>query len=176
MGKKQSKRICSVLFDLPNEVFIEIFSYLNGVDAVFAFGNVNRRFQCLLLESCQYFNLKSISKMKFDFICEEYRIERCKSLRLCNNEYSRGQIGQFFRCYRLMEFCCELECLSLLKIESCCPIFDQFPFLINLHSLTIKSICGRTMRKFSLPKLRRLVLRSCRNTQWIEVSSFTNMN
>ncbi len=54
MGKKRSKQTYLALLEhLPNETFIEIFSYLNGVDAIFAFSNLNNRFQCLLYEYCQ---------------------------------------------------------------------------------------------------------------------------
>jgi hypothetical protein len=40
--------------------------------------------------------------------------------------------------------------------------------LPNLHSLTVESICGG-ISKCSFPKLKWLVLTSCRNTKWIEV-------
>jgi hypothetical protein len=69
MGKKRSKTIPPTLLEhLPNEILIEILFYLNGVDAVFSFSNVNNRFQCLLFEFCQFFDFKSISKTKFDLI------------------------------------------------------------------------------------------------------------
>ncbi len=48
----------------PNEVFIEILSYLNGIDVVFEFLCLNDRVQYLLFEFRQIFNLKSISKSK----------------------------------------------------------------------------------------------------------------
>ncbi|CAF3179080.1 unnamed protein product [Rotaria sp. Silwood2] len=61
MEKKRRKRHCSIFLEhLPNELFAQIFSYLNGVDAVFAFSQLNHRFQCLLSENCQFFDYKSI--------------------------------------------------------------------------------------------------------------------
>ncbi len=61
MGKKRLKQTPLALLEhLPNEIFISIFSYLNDVDSIFAFSNLNNRFQCLLFEYCQFFDFKSI--------------------------------------------------------------------------------------------------------------------
>jgi hypothetical protein len=62
----------------PDEVFIEILSYLNGIDVVFEFLCLNDRVQYLLFEFRQIFNLKSISKSKFDFIFREHDTRQCK--------------------------------------------------------------------------------------------------
>ncbi len=58
IGKKRQKQNSLTLLEhLPNELFAQIFSYLNGVDAVFAFSQLNYRFQCLLFDYCQFFDL-----------------------------------------------------------------------------------------------------------------------
>jgi hypothetical protein len=33
----------------------------------------------------------------------------------------------------------------------------------------MKSVCGQRMSKFDLPQLKKLVVWSCRNTDWLKV-------
>ena len=64
MNNKRQNENHLILFEhLPDDLFVEIFSYLNGVDAVFAFSQLNYRFQCLIIKYCRIFDFKSISKM-----------------------------------------------------------------------------------------------------------------
>jgi hypothetical protein len=49
-GKVQRKRNLTLLEYLSNEIFVQILSYLNPVDAVLAFSYINNHFQCLLFE------------------------------------------------------------------------------------------------------------------------------
>lgn len=175
MNMEKCKESVSMLLEhLPNELFVEIFSYMNGIDTIFAFSQLNNRFECLLLKCCQSFNFKSISKRKFDFILQKYKnIFQCKSLQLCNDDNTPGQIEYFCKYYSLITLCPYLESLSILKIE---PIYgytfllEQLQSLTNLKLLIIESICGETMFKFNLPKLKRLILKSCTNTKWINVN------
>ncbi|CAF1293921.1 unnamed protein product [Adineta steineri] len=78
MVKKRRKhhRRSTLLEHLPNELLAEIFSYLNGIDAIFAFSQLNQRFQYLLNENCFFFDFKSISKFQFDFIFQHYSTKR----------------------------------------------------------------------------------------------------
>jgi hypothetical protein len=173
MDIKQFKQTSPTLLEyLPNELFVAIFSYLNGVDAVFAFSNLNNHFQRLLFEYCQIFDFKSIKKEKFDFVLQQHNIQQLKSLQLSNDDDTPEQIEYFCERYSLTDLCPQLKSLSLLKLKiehNSNTLFDQLSSLKNLHSLTIESICTRTMLKFSFPKLKRLVLSSCKNTIWIEV-------
>ena len=69
MANKQDNRYFYTLFEnLPNELFIEILSYLNAIDAFIAFFNLNYRFQCLIFEYCHSFDFTKINKTKFDII------------------------------------------------------------------------------------------------------------
>jgi len=176
MEHKRSKFKSSptLLECLPNEIFMEIFSYLNGVDVDFAFSNLSHRFQCLLLEYCQFFDFKSISKVKFDFIFRRYDTRKWKFLQLSNDEHTPGQIEYFCQSYSLADLCPQLESLSLLNIEHISKnhslLYQSLSFT-NLQSLKIESICGTTMTHCNLPKLKRLVVSSCRNTKWIMVIS-----
>jgi hypothetical protein len=156
--------------DLPNELFCQIFSYLSGVDTVFAFSLLNRRFQCLLKEYCHGFDFQLINKMKFDIIFEQYNKQWWKSLKLSNEDIP-GQIEYFFQCYSLIDEISQLKSLSLLNIESMNKsiLLSQISFLTNLVSLTLKPICGRILLNIDLSKLKRLVVTSCRNTEWIKV-------
>jgi hypothetical protein len=194
MGKKRSKQTSSTLLEhLPNEIFVEIFSYLNGIDAAFAFLQLNYRFQSLLFEYCQLFDFKSISKTKFDLVLEQHDRLRWKSLQLSNDDDTPGQIEYFIENYPLIKHFSQLQSLSILKLKSpdklkilidefrsllkstSKPLYtyeilvDQLRSLTNLQSLTIESICGTAMTNLNFPKLKRLVLSSCRNTKWIMV-------
>ena len=92
----RQKNVVIIIEDLPNELFRQIFSYLTGIDAVFAFSLLNTRFQCLLKEYCQGFDFKSINKIKFDIIFNQYDKQWWKSLKL-SNEDTPGQI-EYFLC------------------------------------------------------------------------------
>ncbi|CAF3596074.1 unnamed protein product [Rotaria sp. Silwood1] len=171
MGEKQSKPIPPTLIErLSNEIFIEIFSYLNGVDAAFAFSRLNYRFQCLLLEYCQFFDCKSASKVPFELVFRRHDTQQWKSLQLYDDDDTSGQIEYFNKNYSFVEHFPQLQSLSLLemKTEHIYRLLYQLRSLTNLNSLTIESICGKKCLNISLPKLKRLAFSSCRNTKWIK--------
>jgi hypothetical protein len=173
MEEKRSKLIpLALLEQLANEIFVEILSYLNGIDAVFAFSQLNHRFQSLLCEYCQVFDFKSTSKQKFDLVLQRHDTQQCKSLQLSNDEHTPRQIEYFIKNYSLIEHFPQLESLSILKLKDVYrshSIFHQLQFLPNLHSLIIESICRTTISHFDLPKVKRLVVSSCKDTKWILV-------
>lgn len=154
------------LENFPNELFGQILSYLFGVDAVFAFSLLNRRFQCLLEEYCQGFDFQSTNRSKFDFIFGQYNKQWWKSLRL-SNEDTFAQIEYFFQNYSLIDDVSQLKSLSLLKIETVDQSIwlSEISCLSNLVSLTLKPICGEIISALDFPKLKRLVVTSCQNTQ-----------
>ena len=168
MAGRQVNKV-NFIEDFPNELFAQIFSYLNGIDAVFAFSYLNTRFHCLLKEYCQRFDFKSINKIKFDIIIEQYDTQWCKSLRLSNDDDTYGQIEYFFQFYSIIDHFSQLNSLSLLKIESIdsLNLLSQIIFLPNLVSLTIKTVCGRIISKFNSLNLKQLAVISCRNTSLI---------
>lgn len=172
MEKRRPKENRSKLLEyFPNEIFGQIFSYLNGVDAVFAFSNLNHRFQCLLYEYCWSFNFHSISRRQFDVILQQHDTNRWKSLRISDDNQTPDHLEYFCHCYSLENGFPRLKSLSLfnLNVEKKYRIFSQLPSLTNLVSLTIESMCGENMSPFSLPNLKRLVFSSCADITWIQV-------
>ncbi|CAF4235041.1 unnamed protein product, partial [Adineta steineri] len=160
----------SIIEDLPNELFVGIFSYLNGVDTVFAFLSLNNRFQKLLRKYCKVFDFKSSSKLQFDTIFDQYSTKRWKSLQLSNDDQTSGQIEYCFQRYPLSVYFTQLESLSLLKMKtSDLSILSELSFLTNLTSLKIGFICGEIISMYDLSdlkQLKRLVITSCFNIRW----------
>ncbi|CAF0993115.1 unnamed protein product [Adineta steineri] len=160
----------SIIEDLPNELFVGIFCYLNGVDTVFAFLSLNNRFQKLLRKYCKVFDFKSSSKLQFDTIFDQYSTKRWKSLQLSNDDQTSGQIEYCFQRYPLSVYFTQLEFLSLLKMKtSDLSILSELSFLTNLTSLKIGFICGEIISMYDLSdlkQLKRLVITSCFNTRW----------
>ncbi|CAF0756975.1 unnamed protein product [Rotaria sp. Silwood1] len=163
----------STLFEhLPNELFVEIFGYLNGVDTVYAFSQLNVRFQCLLNHYVNNFNFKFISKAKFNYITQLHDIHKWRSLYLSDDDTTPGQIKYFSRLFPLNEYTQQLESLTVLhmKPDYAQEFLLQIRSLNNLVSLSIGLICGLNIQSIELPSLKRLVLTSCKHTCWIKVS------
>jgi hypothetical protein len=166
MDDKLLKQNPSALFEyLPNELFGQIFSYLNGADAVFAFSRLNNRFQSLLVEFSQIFDFKSISKAKFDIVFRRHDTRQWKSLQLSNDDDTPGQVEYFLQTYFYVDHFFQLQSLSFVKMKAFndYTLLTCLPSLPNLISLKIASICGKKMSSFDLPKLKKLVFSSCTN-------------
>ncbi|UJR19508.1 hypothetical protein I4U23_022638 [Adineta vaga] len=157
------------LEDLPNELFIEIFSYLNEI---YFFLFLNRRFQQLIYQYCSILNLKSISKSQFDQLLDEETIEKCKSLQLSNSNETFGQIEYCLERYPLNIYFTRLQCLSLHKMRIINQsILYDLSLLTNLVSLKLGIVCSQIISiiDFSnLNKLKQLIVQSCLNTTWIQ--------
>lgn len=168
----------TLLEHLPNEIFISIYSYLTGVDAVWAFSNLNYRFYHLSNRYCYLFDFKSINKTKFDFILnQQYNKQQWKSLQFSDDDYDTpGQFEYFSQFYSLVDLCPELQSLSLLNIKSISQnnqlLLSNLSTLTNLQSLTLTSLCGTIICQFDFSKLKRLVISSCLNMNWMKVKSF----
>src|SRR5205085_8080945 len=93
--QKRCKRESTLLECLPNELFLEIFNYLSNVDIVYAFSQLNNRFQYLILNYCKTFDFKSISKAKFKLVIREHNTQQWRSLRLSDDDYTPRQIILF---------------------------------------------------------------------------------
>ncbi|CAF4449884.1 unnamed protein product, partial [Adineta steineri] len=149
----------------PNELFVEIFGYLTGVDATYAFSQLNYRFQQLLLTYVNTFDFQSVSKLKFDYVTKHHDIQQWQSLRLSNNDQTPGQIRLFSELHSPLQYLSQLQVLSLINIESKL-IEEYFSPLISydqLISLTIGNICGENMQSLELPSLKRLVINACKH-------------
>ncbi|CAF1586063.1 unnamed protein product [Adineta steineri] len=149
---------------------MEISSYITSTDAVIAFSNLNSRFQDLLTELCHTFDFSSISKKNFDTIFQYQNTNRWHSLKLSDDEHTRGQVKYFFENHSLTDKFSQLQSLSIVKMKtnSPYPLFSQLPSLSNLVSLEIESICGENIPEFELPNLKKLIFGSCPNTNWLK--------
>jgi hypothetical protein len=172
MEKRRQRSNRSILFEqLPNEIIAEIFSYLNGFDVIFTFSKLNHHFQCLVFEYCQYFDFQFISKTQFDLVYQYHNTKQWKSLRISDDKHTPDFVEYFCQFYSLINDFPRLQSLSIvnLNIYNNYSIFSQLPCLTNLVSLTIESVCGDKMSPFDLPNLKRLVLTSCADINWIKV-------
>jgi len=169
---KRFKRESTILEHLPNELFVEIFGYLNGVDTVYAFSQLNIRFRCLINDYVRNFDFKFVSKAKFDFITRLHDTHQWRSLCLSDGDKTPGQIKSFCQLFPLAKHIHQIQSLAALDMT---PKYAQ-EFLLqigsfeNLTSLSIGRICGFNIPSIELPSLKRLVLTSCKYTSWIMVS------
>ncbi|CAF3639660.1 unnamed protein product [Adineta steineri] len=129
---KRFKRDFTPLETLPNELFLEIFSYISGVDTVHAFSGLNNRFQCLISDYCRTFNFESISKAKFDYIIRQHDIHQWRSLHLSDNDKTPGQVVYFFRLFSFVEKYTQLKTLSISNVTCNSSLL----FLPKLKSFT----------------------------------------
>jgi hypothetical protein len=185
---------------LPNELLIEIFTYLNGVDTVYAFSQLNTRFQSLLINYVNVFDFKSISKAKFDYVIKHHDIHQWQSLRLSDDDETPGQIKHFCQRYPLLQCISQLRSLCALNMTA--KYAQEFLLqlkispdhhlsldienivLLNIEnicganiqsfdylvSLEIGNICGENIQAFELSSLKRLVVTGCKHTAWMMVS------
>ncbi|CAF0958062.1 unnamed protein product [Adineta steineri] len=167
---KRFKRESTTFEYLPNEICVEIFSYLNGVDTVYAFSSLNLRFQSLINNYVDIFNFKSISKKKFDFVIQHHHnIQQWRSLCLSNNDDTPGQIKLFCQLIPSINYIHQLQSLTILNAQD----KDTEKFLLkissfnNLVSLSIENVCGVSIQSINLPTLQRLTLTSCKYTSWL---------
>ena len=159
------------LEQLPNELFIDIFRYLNGVDAVYAFSQLNIRFEAMIFKFSLVLDFKSMSKAKFDFVTEYHSRRRWLALGLSNAHDTLGQIEYFCKRYSLANEFTLLRSLSLgdMQIKDTVALFPQLNALTNLVSLSIGSFCGKHMPRLELPQLKRLTVHTCCPTEWMKL-------
>ncbi len=169
--QKRFKRDCTLLERLPNELFLEIFNYLSDVDVVYAFSQLNHRFQCLILNYCHTFDFKSVSKTKFKLVIQEHNTQQWRSLRLSDDDDTPGQITLFSQLFPFIKYVSQLETLSLInmKPKTAQFIIPQMKIFTHLVSLTIGSICGKDISTLELSSLKYLVIRSCKHSKWMKV-------
>ncbi len=171
--QKRFKRHSTLLERLPNELFIEIFGYLSGVNVVYAFSQLNHRFQCLILNYCHTFDFKSVSKAKFELVLRQHDTQQWQSLRLSADDYTPEQITLFSQRFPFAKHVPQLKTLSLInmKLKHGKIIIPQLKIFTQLVSLTIGSICGKNISMLELPSLKYLVVNACKHSQWLLVSN-----
>lgn len=112
-----------MLFELlPNEIFLELFDYLDGTDLFQAFVGLNNRFNSLLYDHYRTFrfDFHSISKRSFHTICYQHlpRIaDRVIALSLTNLTELLEQMCLFFSCIPSIDVFTHLQSLSLINVN-----------------------------------------------------------
>jgi hypothetical protein len=169
---KRFKRDFTSLEQLPNELFIEIFAFLNGVDIVYALSQLNTRFQFLLIQYVNIFDFKSISKSKFHYIIQHHDIHQWRSLRLSEDDETPGQIRLFCQLYPPHQYISQLQSLCALNMtfKYAGEFLCQLVSFDHLVSLEIGNICGENIQPFQLPSLKRLIVTACKHTAWMRVN------
>jgi len=169
--RKRFKHDLTLLEYLPNELFLEIFSYLNNVDTVCTFSRQNTRFQCLTLNYCYTFDFKSVSKAKFDYIIRQHDIHRWRSLRLSDDDKTPGQVTHFCQLFPFAKYISQLKVLSIIDMKSSTALIllPQLTSFTCLVSLSIGFVCGKSIPFLKLPLLKHLVINSCMHSKWMEV-------
>jgi hypothetical protein len=86
---------------LPNEILLDVFDYLNGIDLLRVFYGLNSRFNFLLCNQFRSyrFPFNSISKRNFDIICQQHLpfiADRIISMNLYDYKDTPDQINLFF--------------------------------------------------------------------------------
>jgi hypothetical protein len=172
-ASKRFKRDHTLLEQLPNELIIEVFAFLNGVDTVYAFSQLNTRFQSLLIQYVNIFDFKSISKAKFDYVIQHHDIQQWKSLRLSEDDETPGQIRVFCQLYPSHQYIFQLQSLCVVNMTPryAQEFISQLVSFDHLVSLEIGNICGKDIQPFELPSLKRLVVTACKHTAWMMVGS-----
>ncbi|UJR18941.1 hypothetical protein I4U23_022071 [Adineta vaga] len=133
--------------DLPNEIFICCFEYLNAPDIFYAFEYLNPRFYRLIRTIPLRLNFENIDKIIFDRFCEKMLDyteiqQQIYSIKLSNDQ-THGQIQSFFTYFLLTEFT-RLRSLTLIEyhsnnieqLSSILPLLTQLTCLRLIPSLS----------------------------------------
>ncbi|CAF3641448.1 unnamed protein product [Adineta steineri] len=122
---------------LPVEILHMIFEFMSNSDVLWSFYNISPYLNAVLNHHHWHtLNFQSISKSRFDFICNHLELQRIISLTLSNDIKTPGQIQLFFSQFNLRDFI-NLHSLTLLSItyEEIYPILSDLSKLKHLTSL-----------------------------------------
>jgi hypothetical protein len=133
------------LESLANELLLDLFEYLSGVDLLRTFYDLNTRFNDLIYLHFQtnMLNFQSISKCDFDFVCQKYLssiTNQIRSLRLSDDDDTPQQIDLFFSYHFSLQQFSYLQSLSIYRIysfHSLERILDELPSLVHLRHLKL---------------------------------------
>jgi hypothetical protein len=111
------------LESLPNEVLLDLFGYLNGINLLRAFYDLNSRFSLLLHKQFRGYDFPfpSISKGDFDMICQRHLpfiADRVVTLNLGHFQDTPGQINLFFSYMPSIAQFTHLRSLTLSNLRS----------------------------------------------------------
>ena len=167
------------LENLSNELFYEIFEYLDGCAILRAFSNLNMRFENLL--SCSSFPLKitlndgNVKTMREH--CEKIIVPNAHRL-ISLHLIGAWPVNPFFEHCTLDRSFCSLESLVLGQVSSTHLLMILFYLnnLPRLHSLDVTLEEGRSLNLdvvlrliFALPTLKSLHLTT--NTHWVDAQN-----
>ncbi|CAF0773160.1 unnamed protein product [Adineta ricciae] len=156
---------------LPNEIFVEVFEYLNGFEIFLAFDWLNIRFYHLIRTIPICLNFQHVQKNIFDRFCTIIQSNpsikhHIHSLTL-SNKITCGQIDLFFSRFALNEFP-HLRSLTIVQVEQ--QNIDKIqPFLPSISSLqTFRMIelvnePNEIISNLPLTNLRRLAVPSIKS-------------
>lgn len=103
--------------DLPNEIFVECFEYLNGIDIFYSFN----RFKQLIRNSPLHLNFQHMNKPTFNRLCSTIFFNPDIKLRIISlqlfNTIENDQIKKFIYCFPLHRFS-HLHSLTLIGLDS----------------------------------------------------------
>lgn len=131
------------LESLANELLLDLFEYINGVDLLISFSQLNYRFNQLLSQHFQLYNIdfRSISKNNFNIVCQKYLplvTKRVISLHLSNDDET-PELPNIFLTYGLTldHFIClkSLKLYSIRSIDLLDHIIIQCQLLLHLFEL-----------------------------------------
>ncbi|UJR14359.1 hypothetical protein I4U23_001355 [Adineta vaga] len=176
-------RVISYIEQLPNEIFYEIFTYLECCQLFEAFNNLNQRFQHLLSSSYLSFHVQLVSN---SISIAEYRARniivpnkhRILSLSLLNGWYD----DQIFSLLNIDSSFNQLETLVLKNInaDQLIPILSNLISLTRLFSLTIylndvhQDLGNIYQLIFHLPVLKSIRILARKYPIFTEILSTTN--
>lgn len=128
---------------LPVKIIHIIFDYLNTVDILQSFFGVSNYIDNTVRLYKNYsLNMKNISKMNFNLICNHIKPSQVVSLTLSGEIYTPGLVNLFFRQFQLEEF---------IGLRS-----------LHLHSIELEEILANVLYKMSiLTELRIFIIDEC---------------
>ncbi|CAF1269393.1 unnamed protein product [Adineta ricciae] len=108
---------CTLLDQLPTELFYLLFDYFWAHEIFFSFTSLNRRINSIIKSYHAYhLNFESIRKCDFTQICESVRPEQVISLILSDKNDTPNQSTLFLSYFQIEQFT-NLRSISLIKIE-----------------------------------------------------------
>ncbi|CAF1934510.1 unnamed protein product [Rotaria magnacalcarata] len=122
---------------LPVELLHMIFQFLSDCDVIWSFFYVSPYLDAVVNNyNYQKINFQSISKTRFDFVCNHLNLPRIISLTLSNDSKTPGQVELFFNRFKLQDFI-SLRVLTIISVtsEDINPILSDLPKLPHLTSL-----------------------------------------
>lgn len=108
---------------LSNDTIFDIFDYFDGTELFYTFYGLNSRFNWLLYKEYRpfRFNFRSISKRKFDAICQQHLpliADQVITLSLFDDDDTPQQIYQFYSYFSSITQFVNLRALSISNINT----------------------------------------------------------